>query len=75
MYKPVWLDAQGRAVWLDAQGRAVWLGAQGKAEQQLGKVEWERQRSFVERQSFWVFPLQLPPFQNCIDLMQMVEVE
>ena len=27
MYKPVWLDAQGRA---------VWLGAQGKAEQRLG---------------------------------------
>ena len=31
MYKPVRLDAQGRA---------VRLGAQGKAEQRLGGVEW-----------------------------------
>ena len=30
MYKPVQLDAQGRA---------VWLGVQGKAEQQLGGAE------------------------------------
>ena len=31
MYKPVWLDAQGRA---------VQLGAQGKVEQRLGRAEW-----------------------------------
>ena len=122
MYKPVRLDAQGRAVRLGVQGKAEQqlvgverlggaerrlggseqrlggageaelLGAQGKVEQRLGRAEWllggvgqrfgsgglaerERRRSFVERQSFWVFPLQLPPFQNCIDPMQMVEVE
>ena len=55
MYKPVRLDARGRV---------VRLGAQGKAEQRLGRaerlggVERERQQSFVEWQSFWVFPLQ-----------------
>ena len=53
-------------------GAAELLGAQGKAEQWLGGAEWlglaewrlggaeRRWRSFVERQSFWVFPLQLP---------------
>ena len=68
-------------------GAAELLGAQGKAEQRLGRAEWlgraeqrlggaeRRWQSFVEWQSFWVFPLQLPPFQNCIDPMQMVEVE
>ena len=47
----------------------------GLAGQSGGLAERERWQSFVERQSFWVFPLQLPPFQNCIDPMQMVEVE
>ena len=47
----------------------------GLAGQSGGLAERGRWRSFVERQSFWVFPLQLPPFQNCIDPMQMVEVE
>ena len=57
-------------------GAAELLGAQGKAEQRLGGLAGRgRRRSFVERQRFWVFPLQLPPFQNCIDPMQMVEVE
>ena len=59
MYKPVRLDVQGRAVQR--------LGG--------GLAERQRQQSFVEQQSFWVFPLQLPLFQNCIDPMQMVEVE
>ena len=39
-------------------GAAELLGAQGKAEQRLGRAERGRWQSFVERQSFWVFPLQ-----------------
>jgi len=73
VYKPVRLDAQGRAVRLDAQGRA---------EQRLGRAERSglagRSGGLAEQQrqwSFWAFPLQSPPFQNCIDPMQTVEVE
>ena len=64
--------AERRLGGVERLGRAEWLGG---AERRLGRAERERQRSFMEQQSFWVFPLQLPPFQNCIDLMQMVEVE
>ena len=49
MYKPVWLDAQGRAVRLGAQGKAEQQlgGAEqrlGRAEQRLGRAEawWSR---------------------------------
>ena len=63
-------ERSGRAGW--SRGLAERSGRVGWSR---GLVEWGRWRSFVERQSFWVFPLQLPPFQNCIDPMQMVEVE
>ena len=36
MYKPVWLDAQGRVVW--QLGRVEWR--LGRVEWRLGRVEW-----------------------------------
>ena len=68
--RAMWLGAQGKAEqWLgkaeqrlggageaaELCGVAELLGAQGKAERRLGGVE-RRQQSFVEQQSFWVFP-------------------
>ena len=71
VYKPVRLDAQGRVEQqLGGAERRL-----GRAERRLGRAE-RRLGGAAEATELLGVPLTItPPFQNCIDPMQMVEVE